>query len=102
MGKPLVRNEASVRYASPLRNDPRPMDGVVHATYVLARIHYAVTCLLESGLLTSEEERIALEAQTRNARHYTDGWSVIKTDVQWTPAGEAALASARAYMAAVN
>lgn len=100
MGKPLVRNEAQARYASPLRNDPRPMDGVVHATYVIARMHYAVTRLLESGLLTTEEERVALEAQKRNARHYADGWSVINTNVQWTPAGEAALAAARVYMIA--
>ena len=27
--------------ASPLRRDPRPLDGIFHATYVSARMHYA-------------------------------------------------------------
>jgi hypothetical protein len=74
------------------------MDGVVHATYVIARMHYTVTRLLDSGLLTDEEEQAALEAQKRNARHYADGWAVIDTNAQWTPAGKAALTAARAYM----
>jgi HEXXH motif-containing protein len=55
MGKPLVENHEHERYTSPLRGDPRPMDGVVHATYVVARMHYAVTRMLDSGLLTEEE-----------------------------------------------
>jgi HEXXH motif-containing protein len=99
MGKPLVRNGTETRYSSPLRKDPRPMDGVVHASYVLGRMHYAVTRLLESGLLTEEEEAGALAAKKRSARHHADSWSVIDPAVQWTPAGEAALAAARAYMA---
>jgi hypothetical protein len=98
MGKPLVLNQAQARYASPLRKDPRPMDGVVHATYVIARMHYTVTRLLESELLTAEEQQVAFEAQKRNARHYADGWAVIDTHARWTLAGEAALAAARAYM----
>jgi HEXXH motif-containing protein len=99
MGKPLVRNGTEIRYSSPLREDPRPMDGVVHATYVLGRMHYAVSRLLESGLLTEEEAAGALAARKRSARHHADSWSVIDPAVQWTPAGEAALAAARAYMA---
>jgi HEXXH motif-containing protein len=99
MGKPLVRNGTGIRYSSPLREDPRPMDGVVHASYVLGRMHYAVSRLLESELLTDKEEAGALAARKRNARHHADSWSVIDPAVQWTPAGEAALAAARAYMA---
>lgn len=99
MGKPLVRNGTDIRYASPLRTDLRPMDGVVHASYVLARMHYAVTRLLDSGLLTDEETAVALAAQKRNARHHADSWSVIDPAVQWTPAGEATLTAAKAYMA---
>ncbi|MDX1379226.1 MAG: hypothetical protein R3307_10275, partial [Anaerolineales bacterium] len=76
----------------------RPMDGVVHASFVLARMHYAVTRLLESDLLTDQEAKEALEAQKRNARHCADSWSVIDASVEWTPVGEAALASARSYM----
>ena len=50
MGMPLVENEAEELYPSPLRRqDPRPMDGVVHATYVIARMHYTMERLLELG-----------------------------------------------------
>jgi HEXXH motif-containing protein len=98
MGKPLVRNPPNARYSSPLRADPRPMDGVVHASYVIARMHYTATCLLGSGALTNEEERVALEARTLNERRFTDGWGVICRHAELTPEGEAALASANAYM----
>lgn len=35
---PLVLNDPSHRYSSPIRKDPRPMRGVYHATFVLARL----------------------------------------------------------------
>jgi hypothetical protein len=99
MGKPLVENEPEELYPSPLRSDRRPMDGVVHATYVIARMHYTMWRLLESGLLTEEEAGEAREAKERNARGYADGAAVIEGKAKWTPAGKAALISARAYMA---
>lgn len=40
--EPLVLNATEERYPSPLRSDPRPMDGVFHATFVTARVHYAL------------------------------------------------------------
>ena len=39
--EPLVTNPIEDRFVSPLRKDPRPMDGVFHATFVTARLHYA-------------------------------------------------------------
>jgi HEXXH motif-containing protein len=98
MGKPLVTNKTDELYTSPIRNDPRPMDGVIHATYVLARMHYAGLCLLESNLLTYEEEQVAREEQERHMHYYARGAAVIETHARWTEVGEAALNSARAYM----
>ena len=74
----LVANEAEELYPSPLRNDPRPMDGVVHATYVIARMHYTMERLLESGLLTDEEEREAADWIERNAQGYGEGVVVVE------------------------
>jgi HEXXH motif-containing protein len=99
MGRPLVENHEHERYTSPLRGDPRPMDGVVHATYVVARMHYAVTRMLDSGLLTKEEAVAAREARERNGRLYADGLAVIETHAKWTRAGAAALSSSKKYMA---
>lgn len=38
----LVENPDDERYASPLRLDPRPLDGIFHATFVLARMYYSM------------------------------------------------------------
>ena len=98
MGAPLVENEPEELYPSPLRSDPRPMDGVVHATYVIARMYYTVSRLLELGLLTENEARAARAARARNARGFAEGIAVVESDAQWLPEGKAALASARTYM----
>ena len=98
MGRPLVENEPDELYPSPLRSDPRPMDGVVHATYVTARMHYTATRLLGSGLLSDEEAHEARELIKRNERGYLEGVAVVDSGARWTKAGEAALASAKAYM----
>jgi HEXXH motif-containing protein len=98
MGKPLVENEVEELYPSPLRSDPRPMDGVVHATYVTARMYYAATRLLQSGLLTEEEMHEARERIERNARGYAEGVAVVEANARWTEAGEIALKSAKVYM----
>jgi hypothetical protein len=45
LGRPLVENEDDERYDSPLRRDPRPMEGVVHAAYVMDR-HLHVVAML--------------------------------------------------------
>jgi HEXXH motif-containing protein len=98
MGKPLVTNKADELYTSPIRRDLRPMDGVVHATFVLARMHYAGLRLLESSLLTYEEDQVAREEQERHMHYYARGAAVIEAHARWTEAGEAALNSARTYM----
>ena len=99
MGKPLVENPAEVVYPSPLRSDLRPMDGVVHASYVISRMHYAAARLLESGRLSHEEEREAREATERYARHFHEGLAVIDEHARWTEVGESAFGAARRYMA---
>ena len=100
MGRPLVENDPEELYPSPLRSDPRPMEGVVHATFVIARMHYTVTRLLQSGLLTKEETEEARDLISRNARGYADGFAVVERDARWTEAGGAALQSAQLYMSA--
>ncbi len=45
--EPLVTNPIDERYTSPLRSDPRPMDGIIHATFVSARLYYVNARLRE-------------------------------------------------------
>jgi HEXXH motif-containing protein len=100
LGQPLVENQPTELYPSPLRSDPRPMDGVVHATYVIARMHYTASRLLASGLLTADEAREAGALIERNRRGYRDGVTVIEDGARWTDAGKTALLSAKSYMSA--
>lgn len=65
-GKALTRNDATERYSSPLRSDPRPIDGIFHACFVATRVAEAITRLLESGRLTAEETMAAIDRRDRN------------------------------------
>ena len=44
----LVLNDDADGYPSPLREDLRPMDGIYHATFVSARMYWAMNRLLEA------------------------------------------------------
>ncbi|MFT4120704.1 aKG-HExxH-type peptide beta-hydroxylase [Bradyrhizobium sp.] len=47
--EPLVSNPLAECYPSPLRRDARPMDGIYHATFVTARLHYWYRKLREAA-----------------------------------------------------
>ena len=98
LGMPLVENPDDERYASPLRSDPRPLDGIFHATYVIARMHYTLGCLIASGMLSEAEMDAAGAGRLQHARAYRDGAGVLRDHARWTPAGEAAFRSAQASM----
>ena len=93
VGESLVRNPDSERFASPLRVDPRPMDGVFHATFVCARL-----CLLYRRLL--ERRPVSLHGfdpraiETKMAQvgsRFDDGARLIADKAGLTPLGERVL-----------
>jgi hypothetical protein len=95
---PLVLNPDEERHPSPLRHDPRPMDGVYHATYVTARMHYAVARLLESGVLDAAQRQQA-EADLRDhSETFRKGVATIEAHGRLTELGSALLSKAREYM----
>ncbi len=96
--EPLVLNEDADRYPSPLREDLRPMDGIYHATFVSARMHWAMARLLASGLLTEPEAREAQAAMAEDARNFRAGEWVVADHGQLTRHGQALMAGARDYM----
>lgn len=100
-GTPLVENPPDERHASPLRSDPRPLEGIVHATYVLARMHYCLARLLESGLLAADERSAATTALAERRRAFATGLAVVDARARLTDLGRAAFEPARAYMAAL-
>ena len=95
----LVENADDELFSSPLRTDARPMDGVFHATYVVARMHQTLSRLLGSGVLSSEQTEFALKDLEAHRRNFDAGDEVIREGGRLTPLGAEVIESACAYMA---
>ncbi|MEQ8859198.1 MAG: HEXXH motif-containing putative peptide modification protein [Pseudomonadales bacterium] len=100
--EPLVLNDDEELYHSPLRLDPRPMDGIYHATFVSARMHYAMHRASTSGVLDAAQldECERLLAADRQA--FSDGLSVVSRYGKLSPTGASILSAAEAYMMAAT
>jgi HEXXH motif-containing protein len=97
---PLIENPDEELFSSPLRSDPRPMDGVVHATYVVARMHQTLSRLLESGAVDQGDIAAAQKDLVAHRRNFQSGDEVIRASARLTEVGRAAMEAARTYMAA--
>ncbi len=97
--EPLVLNAESELFASPLRPDPRPMDGIFHATYVSARMCWAMESLAASGLIPPQDCALALEAARRDRENFASGLAVLDAHGQLSATGARILDAARAWMA---
>lgn len=98
LDSPLVENPESERYHSPLRLDPRPMDGIYHATYVAARMHYVIGRLLSSGALSAAKRDEAVKAAANHVASFKEGYDVVRSHGRLTELGEGLLTHAHAYM----
>lgn len=98
----LVDNPDEELFSSPLRLDPRPMDGIYHATYVSARMHWAMSRLIEAGVLDAEALAQAETARALDKKHFEAGYQVVQQYGQLSETGRAVMAEARAYMNGVQ
>ena len=74
---PLVLNAATESYRSPLRKDPRPMDGIYHATLVCGRLSAFNSAWLERGTARPQDRGIIERAITENLAAFRDGAATI-------------------------
>jgi HEXXH motif-containing protein len=102
IAEPLVTNPISERYTSPLRSDPRPMDGVFHATFVSARMYYVTHRLRKATTVDFApipvdqlDERLAMLRQ-----FYFGGLQTVQKYGKLTPIGEQIMEETLAYMKA--
>jgi len=93
----LLSNSGEERYTSPLRSDPRPIDGILHASFVASRVHLSMSRLLETGSLTKDNERRALERRDHNAKSARVGLNVLNKNARPTELGHGVLDSLRSY-----
>ena len=96
---PLVENSDEDLYPSPLRADPRPMEGIYHATFVTARMHRAVKKLIESNILSSALLAEARKDLADNARLFAGGIEVVNRFGKLSPLGASLMRGASDYMA---
>ncbi len=93
----LTRNRGDERYSSPLRSDPRPIDGIFHACFVATRVHLAMSRLLESGALTAEETKQAEQRRDHNGNAARVSIGVLDEHARLTELGETIVETIRTY-----
>lgn len=102
LDEPLLKNSPDERHKSPLRDDPRPLEGIYHATFVSARMHRAIKTILESGTLSSELAGKARLDLTTDANCFNEGYQVLREHGHLTEIGQAILQNVAEYMAAAS
>lgn len=88
---PLVFNDPSESFSSPLRPDKRPMDGILHAAFVSARV-YEVICDINSSevweRLPEVDQIVAAKQCEQCLRDIEESLQVISDNAQLSPLGE--------------
>lgn len=97
-GEPFVLNAADERHPSPLRLDPRPLDGIYHAVFVAARMAYALDRLEAAGSILDTERAEAEAARAGAVRAFFDGHRTLEAHARLTPLGAMLMDDARSYM----
>ncbi len=64
--QPLTNNTGLERHVSPVRSDPRPVDGIFHAAFVTTRVHLAMSNLLDSNRLEHQDAKAAIRSLEHN------------------------------------
>jgi HEXXH motif-containing protein len=102
----VVLNDPNATYASPLRHEARPMNGIFHAAFVLARMILFSTDLLHSGqtdaVLGQGETARLRDDLRRSIGLFDEAHGVIEAHGELTPRGSAILAEAVAAVANVR
>ena len=98
LGDSFVENPDEELHSSPLRRDRRPLDGIFHATYVSARMHYTYSRVIESGVLSEREESEARKALAATCTAFSDGFKTLSDYASLTPLGCQVIDAAQSYM----
>ena len=98
LGDAFVTNPDDELRTSPLRPDPRPLDGTFHATYVSARMHYAQSRVVKSGVLSGRQESEARDSLAASASAFSDGLKTLNDFALLTPLGRKVMDNARHFM----
>lgn len=96
--EPLVVNAVNDSFNSPLRIDARPMDGIYHATFVLARLIYFYDRLLNLNIFDENQSKELVDTRDDFKIRFNHGLNVVHKQADLTPLGKDLIASAEAYV----
>jgi len=96
---PVLLNDAEARHVSPLRREPRPMEGVFHAAWVSARMALAAREIARTANAPAWAEDLERLGGV-SLRNFEDCIPVIEAEARFTPLGQRLLADAREAMRA--
>ena len=96
--EPLVVNEINDSFDSPLRLDPRPMDGVYHAAFVCARLVYFYDCMLKLDLFDQNQLNNLTSVRDDFRIRSRHGIGVVREHAKLTALGKELIAGAEAYV----
>ncbi len=100
--EPFVLNDINSRYSSPLRSDPRPMDGIFHAAFVSARESHAFSRLLgwheDGGGLTDAEIVLSEDFLEAGVIAFWQCSEILRSEALLSPLGDAILSDCEKFM----
>ena len=96
LDEPLLTNAPEERYHSPLRDAPRTMDGVFHATIVAGRVARALLCQAHASNEKRELRETALDRAARSTRQFDEGVAIVEAHAMLTPLGRRVLDDSKA------
>jgi hypothetical protein len=89
-----VLNPETETYKSPLRIDPRPLDGIYHAVFVIARMYGFIAEIALNPATSSRMRAEACKLLPLRHRNFLDGFSVLAEHARLTPIGRQLLVDA--------
>jgi hypothetical protein len=94
-----VENDPQELYQSPLRLDARPMNGIYHATFVLARMCFAMREVAASPTAEIAMRKEADKLADTSAALFADGYKVLEKHARYTAEGRNIMRDTARYMA---
>jgi len=102
LDEPLLTNAPEERYFSPLRDAPRTMDGVFHATIVAGRVARALLRQADAVAESRELRETARDRAARSTRQFDEGVAIVEAHARLTPLGQRVLDDSKAAMATLR
>jgi HEXXH motif-containing protein len=98
VGGPVVENPRDQRIWSPFRGQFRTVDGVFHATFVLARMIYVLDAALAGATLTAGERAEAERRRAEDFETFLESLSFLREHAIFTERGRPLIDGAEAYV----